>query len=314
MDNQKKYHDAVRYIPLVIEALRSLNGIAKAAAVKDWIAENLTSRKIPIPDTILPSGAAKFTNDIQWARLYLVNAGLLESKETAGHGYWKLTSSGWDKAITPEAVKAIYEKTASKGKAFPATPESGGSEDVQGELIGLESWEKTLQKILSTMPDKGFERLCACIMTENDLLATQVTGQQGDGGIDGEGMLPFDELGLIKMPVAWQCKRYKDKPVSPDTVRDFRGAIQGRASYGLIFTTSVFTVNAEIEARRPGAIPIELVGLERLIELMGKHQIGVVPSIQGDGTLEVSTAFFQEYLHPTEANKANLGLDWLSPQ
>ena len=308
MEIHKKLHDSVRYIPMIIEALKSMSGVAKAAAVKEWIAESLTASNQTIPDTILASGALKFSNDIQWARMYLVNAGLLEPKETAGHGVWKLTSAGWDELLTAENVKAIYDQTAQKGKAPSNFQEFQPDEDIQAELDGLESWEKVLKKILTTMPDKGFERLCAFIMTKNGLQATKVTGQTGDGGVDGEGMLAFDDLSLIKTPVAWQCKRYKENSVSTDTVRDFRGAIEGRAKYGLIFTSSVFTTSAELEARRPGATPIELVGLERLIELMGKHGIGVVQKSGDSDSREVSQSFFNEYLHPAGTSVGQLSL------
>lgn len=301
MEFQKKLPDSVHYIPMIIEALRDLNGVAKAMSVKEWIAETLTASNQAIPDTILPSGALKFSNDIQWARMYLVNAGWLEPKDQAGHGIWKLTPVGWSTPLTPESGKAVYDQTALKGsqsgvQAFPT------EESPQAELVGMESWEIVLKKILTTMPDKGFERLCACIMTRNGLEAAKVTGQTGDGGVDGEGMLAFDKLSLIKAPVAWQCKRYKDKPVSTDAVRDFRGAIQGRAKYGLIFTTSAFTTSAESEARRPGAAPIELIGLDRLIEMMGVHKIGVEHTTNQESGYEVSQKFFDEYLHPAGAS------------
>jgi len=306
MDTQKKLPDAVRYIPYILKALRSLNGVAKAAAVIDWIAESLTAENQPVPETMLASGVLKFTNDVQWARMYLVNAGLLEPTKTSGRGIWKLTSNGWDIPLTPDSGKVIYEQTAMKSKPSTSAQAPASEEDAQAELEGMESWETGLKKILTTMPDNGFERLCALIMTRNGLQATKVTGQTGDGGVDGEGMLAFDKLSLIKTPVAWQCKRYKDKPVSPDYVRDFRGAIEGRAKYGLIFTSSVFTTSAEVEARRPGATPIELVGVERLIDLMGQHEIGVVE--KSDGSREVEHAFFVEYLHPAGNGIGQLGL------
>ena len=308
MDIQKKLPDSVRYIPLIIQSLRAMSGVAKAAAVKEWIAESLTAINQKIPDTILPSGAPKFSNDIQWARMYLVNAGWLEPRDTAGYGIWKLTPAGWDASLSQESIRTVYELTAQKGKATEAMQEAQPEESSQSELAGMESWEIVLKKILTTMPDKGFERLCAFIMTKNGLQATKVTGQAGDGGVDGEGMLAFDELSLIKTPVAWQCKRYKEKPVSPEAVRDFRGAIEGRAKYGLIFTTSAFTPSAETEARRPGATPVELVGLDRLIELMGMHKIGVEQIADKQNAYDVSQAFFDEYLHPAGTSAADFCL------
>ena len=299
MSTPKKMPDSARYIPLVIDALRNIGGIAKAADVRQWIADSLTAHGQAIPDTVLPSGPQKFANDIQWARMYLVNAGLIEPMKSAGYGIWKLTRQGWGEQLTPEFVKSIIDVTAKKGKVQANDAQVAPEEPVQGELVGTKTLEFKLKAILTTMHHKGFERLCTFLMLTNGLSGPKVTGQTGDGGIDGEGMLPIDDFGLIKAPVAWQCKRFKDGSVGSNAVRDFRGAIEGRAKYGLIFATSTFTPSAEAEARRPGATPIELVGLERLIELMRKNGIGVIKSPEDADVYQVNTSFFDEYLNPT---------------
>ena len=308
-NGHKKLPDSTNYIGPIVEALRSLNGMAKAAAVKQWIADSMAAKNQVVPETILASGAQKFSNDIQWARMYLVNAEVLESMAVAGYGNWKLTPKGWAIPLDAVSVKGIYDATAQKNKTLNSDAQDAPPEDPrQGQLAGMDSWESVLKKILTSMPDKGFERLCAFIMTKNGLQATKVTGQTGDGGVDGEGMLAFDELSLIKTPIAWQCKRFADNKVAPSAVRDFRGAIEGRAKYGLVFTTSSFTPSAEAEARRPGATPIELIGLERFIELMRKHAIGVTPVSSDEASHEVDTAFFEEYLHPTGGPAENFQL------
>lgn len=309
-NTKKKYPDSIRYIPMIVDALRAVGGFTKASSVKDWIADSMTSSNQPVPDKVLASGATKFANDIQWARMYLVNAGFLEPMETAGYGNWKLTRKGWDERVDDRGAITIYEATANKGKAQKSSAEDAPSESAQGELPGTSSWAHELKKILTEMPDKGFERLCARIMTENGLLATKTTGQTGDGGVDGEGFLAFDTLGLIKTRVAWQCKRFKDIKVPPSEIRDFRGAIEGRAQYGLFFTTSTFTPSAEVEARRAGATAIELVGLLKLIDLMKEHEIGVKKAVcdAARSTYEVNSVFFDEYLHPagTKSNAHQL--------
>lgn len=304
-----KLPDSTSYIKPIIEALRSLKGVAKAAAVKQWIADSMAGQNQVIPETILASGAQKFSNDIQWARMFLVNAEMLEPMAVAGYGNWKLTPKGWETKLDVTSVRLIYKTTAQKSNAPSSDNLDAPPEDArQGELVGTQSWEGVLKKILNTMPDKGFERLCAFIMTKNGLEATKITGQSGDGGIDGEGMLAFDDLSLIKTPVAWQCKRFEANKVSSGQIRDFRGAVEGRAKFGLIFTTSSFTPSAELEARRPGATPIELVGLERLIELMKKNAIGVRPRNRDMEDLEVDQAFFVEYLHPKGGSPENFKL------
>src|SRR5215475_7636120 len=91
-----------------------------------------------------------------------------------------------------------------------------------------------------------------------------VTGRSGDGGIDGQGILKLNSF--VSFRVLFQCKRYKEA-VGPSVVRDFRGAMAGRAEKGIILTTGHFTPQAETEASRDGAQPIELVDGESLIDL-----------------------------------------------
>jgi len=58
------------------------------------------------------------------------------------------------------------------------------------------------------------------------------------------------------------------------TVRDFRGAMAGRADKGLILTTATFTPDARREAVRDGVPAIELVGGEALESALGVHRSG----------------------------------------
>ena len=61
----------------------------------------------------------------------------------------------------------------------------------------------------------------------------EVTGRSGDGGIDGAGVL---RVNLISFHVRFQCKRYSGSVGAPE-IRDFRGAMVGRADKGLFMTT-----------------------------------------------------------------------------
>jgi restriction endonuclease Mrr len=88
-------------------------------------------------------------------------------------------------------------------------------------------------------PD-AFERLARRLLREADFDSVNVTGQSGDGGIDGLGVY---RLGLVSFPVFFQCKRYRGS-VGPGAVRDFRGAMTGRGDKGLLITTGSFTARA----------------------------------------------------------------------
>ena len=87
------------------------------------------------------------------------------------------------------------------------------------------------------MPPAGFERLCQRLLRESGFVQVVVTGRSGDGGIDGHGTLQVNPL--VSFKVLFQCKRFKNA-VTSGLVRDFRGAMQGRADKGIIITTGVF--------------------------------------------------------------------------
>jgi restriction system protein len=115
-----------------------------------------------------------------------------------------------------------------------------------------------------------------------------VTGQSGDGGIDGYGTLQINDL--VSFKVLFQCKRYT-KSVSSPEVRDFRGAMAGRADKGIVITTGTFTAEAKKEASRDGVPPIELIDGERLIDMLENLEIGLKPVT----TYEVDHGFFTEF-------------------
>ena len=125
--------------------------------------------------------------------------------------------------------------------------------------------------LLEMSPD-AFERLCQRLLRESGFIQVEVTGRSGDGGIDGHGIVRL--AGLISFPVIFQCKRYRNT-ISSSVVRDFRGAMVGRADKGLIITTGNFTRDAILEATRDGAPPIDLIDREQLIDKLKDLRLGV---------------------------------------
>ena len=104
--------------------------------------------------------------------------------------------------------------------------------------------------VLRGLPPSGFEKLCQNLLRESGFQQVTVTGKSGDGGVDGIGMLQFNAF--VSFNVLLSCKRYAGS-VTPSQIRDFRGAMVGRADKELVMTTGTFTVDAKREARRDGA-------------------------------------------------------------
>jgi restriction system protein len=126
------------------------------------------------------------------------------------------------------------------------------------------------------------------VLRESGFEQVNVTGRSGDGGIDGIGVLQVNPF--VSFKVLFQCKRYKDSVGAP-VIRDFRGAMMGRADKGIIMTTGTFTMDAKREARRDGVTPIELVDGEKLIDMFETYQIGLKPV----KTYELDYKFFEEF-------------------
>jgi len=132
-------------------------------------------------------------------------------------------------------------------------------------------WQDQLLDCLLKMKPAAFERLCQRILKDSGFIKVEVTGRNGDGGIDGIGVL---RLNLLSFHVLFQCKRWKGS-VGASAIRDFRGAMVGRTDKGLVMTTGTFTTDARKEATRDGAPAIDLVDGAELCELLKNLKIGV---------------------------------------
>lgn len=79
--------------------------------------------------------------------------------------------------------------------------------------------------------------------------------------------------------------------VGSSEVRDFRGAMVGRADKGLIVTTGTFSSDARKEATRDGAPAIDLVDGETLCLLLKERKLGI--SVQTVEQVALDEAFFK---------------------
>jgi len=137
---------------------------------------------------------------------------------------------------------------------------------------------------------QAFERFCQRLLREAGFEQVEVTGRSGDGGIDGVGLFLIN--GLLSRRVLFQCKRYgSGHVVGSSAVRDFRGAMMGRTESAIIVTTSTFSPEARREAGRDGVPAIELLDMERIVDLCRNFQLGL-KAVQ---TFVLDRAFFQQF-------------------
>ncbi|MBX3276311.1 MAG: restriction endonuclease [Sandaracinaceae bacterium] len=277
----------VQLMQPVLIALRELGGSARPAEVADHVAEALGITEEERAE-LIPSGAPRFDHLVAWSRFYLAKAGYIDSSR---RGVWTLTDRG--RAAGPldhEAALRLFRQIHSGFKseddestvddATPPEPDAEvpSSADHRGEVITL----------LQALPPAGFERFCQRLLREAGFQEVTVTGRPGDGGIDGIGVLEINAL--VSFKVLFQCKRYAS-PISTSHVRDFRGAMMGRADKGIILTTSTFTPDARREAVRDGAPPIELVDGDKLVRMLEDLELGLVP-VQ---SYRVDRGFFDDF-------------------
>ena len=272
----------VRYFDPVLAALKELGGSARPPEVCDWVARSMKVTETERSES-LASGNLRFENQVAWARFYLAKAGLIDASR---HGVWTLTDKGrasvgmsHEKAL--EVFRAVQAEFVRARGAQPRPPQ-GEPEADEDELapsdLGPTPAADHRQELLDTlrsMPPPGFERFCQRLLRESGFQEVTVTGRSGDGGIDGVGILQVNPL--VSFKVLFQCKRYSG-PVTPSQVRDFRGAMMGRADKGIIMTTGSFTADAKREAVRDGVPPIDLVDGEKLMKMLEELELGVVPT------------------------------------
>ena len=152
---------------------------------------------------------------------------------------------------------------------------------------GSAEWQEQLLSILRSLSPASFERLCQEMLNRAGLEEVTVTGRPGDEGIDGRAIVRF--AGIVSLPVVFQCKRYS-RPVTAPMIREFRGAMEGRADRGLFITASGFTGRARQEARRDGAPLLDLIDGQLLVEKLRELSIGVTTN--QDGVIEVNPDWF----------------------
>src|SRR5207247_9385385 len=127
--------------------------------------------------------------------------------------------------ITPDEVQRIIRDVSEQTK--PVT--DGGLESGSGaddSVPAVTDYREELARTLQSLPAAGFERFCQRLLRESGFQEVTITGRSGDGGIDGIGILQVNAL--VSFKVLFQCKRYRGA-VGPGQVRDFRGAMMGRA-------------------------------------------------------------------------------------
>jgi len=259
----------------LLAALFELGGSGSIDEIYEKVVEmqNIDDELASVPHNPEKSNLTEIGYRLAWARTYLKKFGFLEN---SSRGVWALTALAREKRkVTPKnVVKTVREadKEASRKKLHKTSRENA-IELLDGNDVESDSWQEDLYYLLTQeiAPD-AFERLTQRLLRESGFVQVEVTGRTGDGGIDGKGIARIH--GFMSFHVIFQCKKYQGS-VSAGAIRDFRGAMVGRADKGLFITTGTFTPAAIKEATRDGAPPIDLVDGEHLAEKLKEFGLGI---------------------------------------
>lgn len=253
--------------PLIV-ALHDLGGSGSIEEIYERVIQNLE-----LPDDVLSvlhdpenGNQTEVHYRLAWARTYLKKYGILAD---SSRGIWSLAKPDLTTVNPKDVVKTVRDNDKKQKQAKPDAknfPDTEIPEEV-------ETWRSKLYYILTKAVDpSSFERLIQRLLRESGFVQVEVTGRTGDGGIDGKGIARIH--GFMSFHVVFQCKRYQGV-VSSSHIRDFRGAMVGRADKGLFITTGTFSRDAIKEATRDGAPPIDLVDGDQLAEKLKEFNLGV---------------------------------------
>lgn len=255
---------------LLWPTLKALDSSGGSASIQELSRRVAMYMKLPDEILNIPHKEGPQTEvDYQaaWARSILKNVGAIDN---TARGVWTITDKGRevqsDEQARAMARTARPSNQKSKQRRGPVAPDPD-TPDADDDR----NWQDGLLDILRSMEPDAFERLCQRILRESGFTRVEVTGRSGDGGIDGAGVL---RVNLISFHVRFQCKRYSGS-VQVREIRDFRGAMVGRADKGLFITTGAFTGGAQREAVRDGAPAIDLIDGSELCELLKDLELGV---------------------------------------
>ncbi len=275
MPKKKKNNQVPSYDKLFIPTLTAIKALGGSGSI-DEINEKVYEI-MDFNDDIIqaPHGVNEVQTKIEyrlaWARTYLKKYGLITN---SSRGVWAIIDSEIDiqRLSSDKIVKSVRATTKKKKTESNSLKVGKAETEIEEDLEEEIEWKEELLNILQNIDPSAFERLCKRLLRESGFIQVEVTGKVADGGIDGKGIVRIS--GFLSFHVIFQCKRYKGS-VTSSQVRDFRGAMQGRADKGLFITTGVFTRDAVKEATRDGAPPIDLIEGELLCEKLKELGLGV---------------------------------------
>ncbi len=276
----------VTYDQLMLPLMKALVGLGGSGSIDEIYEavvelEKFDEETLAILHNPEKSSQTEIGYRLAWARTYLKKAGFLEN---SSRGVWALTDKARQAPEIDSREIVNYVRSLDRKASQDATDPSDPAASVDESPEEVLAWREKLHHILiEDMSPDAFERLTQRMLRESGFVHVEVTGRTGDGGIDGKGIARIN--GLMSFHIAFQCKKYKGSVGAPE-IRNFRGAIVGRADRGMFITTGNFTKAAIEEANRDGAAPIDLVDGDQLADKLKELALGIKTELVEKVTVE----------------------------
>jgi len=265
-----------RFYELIQPTFSALHHLGGSGSIGEIVQQVIEALRLPaevVEEPHTRGNRTKLEYRLAWARTYLKKTGYITNSD---RGVWSLTGDGRSATnVDPTIIVSdVRQQSSLTDTEVKDEVNREGDPEILADASDTElgSWRDDLLEALLEISPDAFERLCQRILRESGFIEVEVTGRSGDGGIDGHGIVRV--AGLISFNVLFQAKRVAGS-VGSNVVRDFRGAMTGRADNGLIISTGRFTRDAWKEATRDGAPSIDLIDADLLVTKLKELGLGV---------------------------------------
>ena len=254
--------------------------------IRKRVAISLSLNEADLYDMITGESQKKLVNRVGWALSYLYQA---ELTQRPLKGVYCISPRGkqvlveYPDKLDAAYVKGLQEVAVSQGEFHGSKHESPEEISTPEEVLeaAYQLFASTLEKDVvhrllkappSLLEQTVVRLLIAMGYGGGDATKGQVTGQTGDGGIDGT--IKEDALGLDVIYI--QAKRFsRGNNVSVRVVKEFIGSLVAKgARKGVFVTTSDYTPAAR-EVAEKSLQNIVLIDGRELGRLMVRHNVGV---------------------------------------
>ena len=275
--------DLPRYRELMLPVLRAVEQLGGSATSREIIdaviaGAGLSDEVVAFEYPGRPKSV--FIDRVEWARSYCKLGGVIESPK---RGLFLMTELGREIAALPDdqasarldELDRLVRSTSRNRTKTTETDLVDDDEPAVTEDVEEESgeWKEQLLRRLHRLTPRAFEEFCIYLLRRYGLELTHVGGS-GDEGIDAIGTAPMSAI--LSATVAVQAKRYEPSTtIAREQVALFqRDASAKGAERAVMITLGRYSEPAK-KAATTATPTVDLIGGDRLVELIREQEIGV---------------------------------------